>query len=296
MSPSKKRQAVKHVQGALGVSERRACKVLKQPRSTQRYAPMLADKDRPILKRIHHFAQVHPRFGYRRVTALLRREGWMVNRKRVERLWRKEGLQVSQKRKKRLAPGHSAQGCAIRRAREPNDVWTYDFVFDATMDGKSLKLMPVVDEFTRQVLSIMVARSINAEEVAREISRLVATHGAPNGIRSDNGGEFIAHSLMKHFKTQGIQTLHVAPGSPWENGYCESFNSRFRDELLNREIFGNLLEAQVLIERHRRFHNEGRPHSALDYLTPDEFAAGLKTEESAQIWALQTTSKRLGLT
>jgi len=256
----------------------------------------MPDKDRMILKRIHHFAQVYPRFGYRRVTALLCREGWKVNRKRVRRLRREEGLQVLQKRKKRLSPGHSAQGCAKRRAKGPNDVWTYDFLFDATLDGKSLKLMPVVDEFTRQVLSIMVARSINAEEVAREISRLVAIHGAPNCIRSDNGGEFIAHSLVKHFKARSIQTLHVAPGAPWENGYCESFNSRFRDELLNRELFGNLLEAQVLIERHRCFHNEERPYSALDYLTPDEFAAGFETEEGAQFWALQTTPKCLGLT
>lgn len=247
-----------------------------------------------MLKRIHELAKRHPRFGYRRIAALLRREGFKINRKRVERLWRQEGLQVPQKRKKRLAPGHSAQGGAKRRAQGPGDVWTYDFLYDATMDGKSLKLMPVVDEFTRQALTIVVARSINADEVAAEIGRLITIHGVPNCIRSDNGGEFIAHRLMKHFEAEGIDTLHIAPGAPWENGYCESFNSRFRDELLDRELFGNLLEAQVLIERHRRFHNEERPHSALDYQTPDEFAAKLEEEESVQIRTPET--KRLGLT
>ena len=151
-------------------------------------------------------------------------------------------------------------------------MWSYDFVFDATMDGRALKLMPVVDEFTRQVLSIIVDRKINSTQVLDEMLRLIDLHGPPTCIHSDNGSEFIAKKLVKQFETRGIETLHIAPGSPWENGYCESFIGKLEDELLDREWLGNLTEARVLIERQRRHHNEERPHSSLNYMTPNEFA------------------------
>jgi transposase InsO family protein len=268
---------VNYVQKQRGVSQRRACKVLNQPRSTQRYEPQQTNKDKGLTQEILTLSREHPRYGYRRITALLRRAGWRVNKKRVHRIWKREGLQIKTKKPKKKAPGHSAHGCARRRSQGRNDVWTYDFAFDTTMDGRALKIMPVVDEFTRQTLSIVVDRKINSDQVRNEILRLIKLHGAPNCIRSDNGSEFIAKKLVAGFKKQDITTLHIAPGSPWENGYCESFIGKLKDELLDREWLGNLTEARILIERQRRHHNEDRPHSSLNYMTPNEFADTLET-------------------
>jgi len=218
-------------------------------------------------------ARRHPRYGYRRVWALLRREGWDVNRKRVQRLWREEGLKVPRPQRKRRRLGSSENGCARFRAERKNHVWSYDFLMDQTEDGQRLKLLPVLDEFTREAHEILVERSITAEDVIEMLKFLFSVHGEPEFIRSDNGPEFIANAIKDWLASSGVKTLYIEPGSPWENGYSESFNSRFRDELLNRELFTNLTEAQVLVEAYRVEHNHARPHSALGYRTPAEFAA-----------------------
>jgi transposase InsO family protein len=215
----------------------------------------------------------HPRYGYRRIWALLRREGWVVNRKRVQRLWRAEGLRVPMVQHKRRRLGSSENSCTRLRAQHKNHVWSYDFVMDQTEDGRRLKLLPVVDEFTREAHDILVERSITAEDVVEFLEYLFAVHGEPDFIRSDNGPEFIANAVKNWLATTKVRTLYIEPGSPWENAYSESFNSRFEDELLNREIFSTLAEAKVLIEQYRVSYNLERPHSSLGYKTPAEFAA-----------------------
>jgi transposase InsO family protein len=214
----------------------------------------------------------HPRYGYRRITALLRREGWPVNRKRIHRLWRQEGLKVPRKQRKRRRLGHSANGILRRRPEHPNHVWCYDFLKDQTTDGRPLKLLPIEDEYTRECLALDVARSITAQDVIRTLGRLFAERGAPGFLRSDNGPEFIAQALRDWLPRSGVQTLYIAPGAPWENAYSESLNSRLRDELLNRELFTSVLEARVITEDYRQEYNQRRPHSALGYQTPAAFA------------------------
>ena len=217
----------------------------------------------------------NPRYGYRRVWALLRREGWKVNKKRVHRLWREEGLKVPkrQRKRQRSPEGTSENGCARRRAEHKDHVWSYDFVMDRTEDGRRLKMMPVVDEHTRECLAIEVERSITAEDVIGSLVRLFGKRGAPAFIRSDNGPEFIARALKQWLALSDVETLYIEPGSPWENGYAESFIGRFGDELLKREVFTGLVEAKVMVEEYREHHNHRRPHSSLGYLTPAEFAA-----------------------
>jgi putative transposase len=208
------------------------------------------------------------RFGYRRITALLRQEGWRVNHKRVERLWREEGLKVPQKQPKRgrlwLADGSIVR----RRAERPNHVWSYDFVFDRTADGRPLRMLAIVDEYTRECLAIDVARRLNSRDVLARLAELCVHRAVPEHIRSDNGPEFTAKALRRWLRRVGVQTLFIEPGSPWENGYIESFNGKLRDECLNLERFDTLLEAQVLIERWRLEYNHSRPHSALGYRPP----------------------------
>ncbi len=218
-------------------------------------------------------AAKHPRFGYRRVAALLRAEQWDVNDKRVHRLWRSEGLKVPQRQRRRRRLGHSANSCTRRRAERRNQVWTYDFVHDRTEDGKRLKILTIVDEYTRECLDLVVARSITAQAVLVALERLVARRGAPESIRSDNGPEFIAAAVRAWLERAHVGTLFVAPGSPWENAYIETFNGKLQDELLQGELFTSLIEARWLIERWRRAYNEERPHSSLEYQTPARFAA-----------------------
>lgn len=256
----------------LGVSERRACEVLEQPRSTQRYRSVKPEKDQALVGRMRALAQRNPRYGYRRVWASLRREGWQVNRKRVQKLWQEGGFKVPVKQVKRRRMGSGENGCAERCAEHPNHVWCYDFLMDRTEDGRRLKLMPVVDEYTRECLAIEVNRSITSEGVAQVLSRLMGERGEPGYIRSDNGPEFIADAVRRWLWESGVGTLYIEPGSPWENGYSETFNSRFRDELLNREVFTSVAEAKVVIEDYRQQYNWRRPHSALSYRTPAEFA------------------------
>jgi transposase InsO family protein len=220
---------------------------------------------------MQELSRQHPRYGYRRITALLRREGRRVNRKRVHRLWKREGLRVVRRQRKRRRLGTSAGSCVRRRAERVNQVWSYDFVWDQTADGRMLKILPVVDEVSRECLAILVGRSITAEDVVALLERLIEEHGAPEFIRSDNGPEFIAEAIREFVKARGLETVFIAPGSPWENAYSETFNSRFRDELLDRELFTSLTEGRVVIEEYRRDYNQHRPHSSLGYLTPSEF-------------------------
>jgi len=257
----------------LNVSQRRACQVLSQPRATQRYQPPRVDPDQALVAALRQLAGRHPRYGYRRITALLKAEGGTVNRKRVYRLWRQEGLQVPQKKQKRTRLGDSENSCCRRRAEHINHVWSYDFVTDQTEDGRRLKLLVILDEYTRESLAIEVAWSIKSQEVITTLEYLFAVRGAPPYLRSDNGPEFVAQAVQHWLQEVGVRTLYIAPGSPWENGYIESFNSRLRDELLKVESFGSLREAQVLVEQYRRQYNHQRPHSALRYQTPAAFAA-----------------------
>ena len=232
----------------------------------------------------------HPRYGYRRIWALLRNEGFKVNRKRVHRLWRREGLKVPQKQRKRRRLGGGENACFRRKAVSMNDVWSYDFVMDQTSDGKRLKMLPVVDEFTRECLTIEVERSMTALDVVNTLKYLFEIRGVPRHIRSDNGPEFIAGAVKLWLKESGAGTLYIEPGSPWQNAYSESFNSRFEDELLNREEFGTLKECKVLVEDYRKEYNHRRPHSGLGYLTPAKFAASCAGTGFAALSPCQHTS------
>ena len=242
-------------------------------RSTHRYEPRTSDETERLVKHILALATRHPRYGYRRITALLRREGWHINKKRVHRIWRREGLKVVVKQHKRRRLGVAGNACHRRRAERPNHVWSYDFVMDQTADGRRLKLLPVVDEFTRECLTVEVERRFTAQDVVRTLDRLFKERGAPNFIRSDNGPEFVASAVKQWLVASGVATLYIEPASPWENAYSESFNSRFRDELLDRELFTSLVEAKALVADYVGSYNNERPHSALRYATPAAFAA-----------------------
>ena len=252
----------------LDVSERRACRVLGQNRATQRYASIEWDDEEPLTRRIIHLASVYGRYGYRRITALLRREGWIVNHKRVERIWRREGLKVPRKQPKRGRLWLNDGSCVRLRPERKDHVWAYDFVQARTHDGRAMRMLTVVDEFTRECLAIDVARRLNSDDVLERLAWLMATRGVPDHIRSDNGPEFTARVVRTWLRRVGVRTMFIEPGSPWENGYCESFNGKLRDELLEREIFYTLREAKVLIERWRVHYNTVRPHSSLGYRAP----------------------------
>jgi putative transposase len=264
---------VQHVQKRFEVSERRACRVVDQPRSSQRYVSMKAVEDAALSEMMVALSKENPRYGYRRVWALLRREGWAVNKKRVQRLWREADLKVPAKERKRRRMGASENGCTRRRAEYIDHIWSYDFAMDATEDGRRLKVMPIVDEYSRECLALEMERSITAEDVVEVLDRLFTERGEPDYIRSDNGPEFIAEAIKRWLASRGVKTLYIEPGAPWENAYSETFISRLRDELLNREEFANLNEAQVLAGDYRERYNYHRPHGALGYLTPAEFAA-----------------------
>ncbi len=223
---------------------------------------------RRLTNRIVELASQFGRYGYRRITALLRREGWRVNHKRVERIWRQEGLKVPAKQPKRKRLWFNNGSCVRLRAERRNHVWSYDFVMDRTSDGRAFRMLTVIDESTRECLAIDVARRLNSEDVLCRLTELFVYRGVPEWIRSDNGPEFTATAVRKWLERVGAKTLFIEPGSPWENGYNESFNGHLRDELLNGEIFDTLTEARVLIERWRREYNEFRPHSSLGYKPP----------------------------
>jgi len=259
---------VEKVRTELGVSERRACAALGQHRSTQRKIVRTREDEAALTADIIALAKTYGRYGYRRVTALLRNAGWTVNAKRVERIWRQEGLKVPQKQPKRGRLWLNDGSCVRLRAERPNHVWAYDFVEERTHDGRRFRMLCVIDEFTREALAIRVKRRLNSTDVLETLADLMIMRGLPAFVRSDNGPEFIAITLRKWIAAVGSQTAYIEPGSPWENGYCESFNSKLRDELLDGEIFFSLAEAQVVIEAWRRHFNAVRPHSSLNYPPP----------------------------
>ena len=250
------------------MSERRACAVLRQHRSTQRKAPRGRADEAALTADVIALARTYGRYGYRRIAALLGQAGWSVNAKRVQRIWRREGLKVPQKQPKRGRLWLNDGSCVRLRAERSNHVWSYDFVEDRTHDGRKFRMLCVIDEFTREALAIRVKRRLNSTDVLETLADLMILRGPPAYVRSDNGPEFIAATLREWIAAVGSQTAYIEPGSPWENGCCESFNSKLRDELLNGEIFFSLAEAQVLIESWRRHFNAVRPHSALRYRPP----------------------------
>ena len=259
---------VDHVVKHLRVSQRRACRVLGQSRMTQRYLPQVREDEAPLVRRIIELAGLYGRYGTPRITALLRREGWTVNHKRVERIWRQAGLKVPQKQPKRGRLWLNDGSCVRRRPERPDHVWAYDFVTARTHDGRAFRVLVIVDEFTRECLAMEVARRFSSDDVLEQLAWLFVTRGVPEHLRSDNGPEFTAKTVRQWLERVGVQTLFIEPGSPWENGYVESFNGKLRDELLNGEIFYTLREAKVLIERWRQHYNQVRPHSALSYRPP----------------------------
>jgi transposase InsO family protein len=247
----------------LGVSERRACRVIGQVRSTQRYLKRPNQERERLRERVLALATQYGRYGYRQVTDLLNMEGWDVGKDRVFTIWREEGLKVPQKQPKRARLWLADGSCIRLRPEYPNHVWSYDFVSERTYDGKPFKILNIIDEFTRECLVSHVARRIRSQDVIFILADLFLQRGCPAHIRSDNGPEFVARNLMKWLETLEVKPLFIEPGSPWENGYCESFNGKMRYELLNGEIFFSLLEAKIIIERWRKHYNTKRPHSSL---------------------------------
>jgi putative transposase len=273
VSPARKRDAVAHLGVVLKVSERRACQVITQPRSTQRYRPRQPDRDAGLAADLRDLSAKHPRAGYRMAAALLRRGGMEINLKRVHRVWRQEGLKVPRRQRKRQRLGTSEQGTQRLSAERTGQVWSYDFIFDQTEDGRRLKWLPICDEHSRELVALEVERRMEAADVISILEAAVGARGGPpEYIRSDNGPEFIARAVQDWIRRKGFKTLYIKPGSPWQNAYSESFNSRFRDEFLNRESFASLLEAKVLGKNYRQHYNSLRPHSSLSYQTPSEFA------------------------
>jgi putative transposase len=252
----------------LHISERRACLVVGQSRATQRRVHRTdTDEDR-LTKRIIELAARYGRYGYRRITALLNSDCWRVNHKRVERIWRREGLKVPKKQPKRGRLWLNDGSCIRLRPEHKDHVWSYDFVLARTSDGRAFRILAILDEFTRECLAMLVSRRITSQDVIDQLFQLFVLRGIPEHIRSDNGPEFTAHAIRKWLARIGVKTLFIEPGSPWENGYIESFNGKLRDELLNREVFTTLNEAKVLIEQWRREYNTTRPHSSLHYRPP----------------------------
>jgi transposase InsO family protein len=258
----------------LKVSERSACRATSQPRSTQRYKAQQRSGEKKLIDRMRELALRHPRYGYRRIAVLLCEEGFEVNRKRVHRLWRKEGLKVPQKQHKRgrIRDGSSDNACHRRRAVRRDQVWSFDFCFDRTVENRPLKIFSVLDEFTRRCLAIVVQRNMTGGDVVKVLEKLIQGHGAPEHLRCDNGPEFACAALRRWVSESKVSTLYIAPGSPWENGYAESYHARLRDELLDREEFGTLDQARGMLEIWRQEYNTERPHSALGYMTPQVFA------------------------
>jgi putative transposase len=254
----------------LAVSERRACKVLGQARATQRHNPSPPSDEKQLTADILALATKYGRYGYRRITAMLNSKewGWRVNHKRVENIWRREGLKVPQKQPKRGRLWLNDGSCIRLRPEHKDHVWSYDFVKEHTENGRAFRVLNIIDEYTRECLGALVDRKIKSEDVLDQLFNLFVFRGVPEHIRSDNGSEFTAKAVRKWLNRMGVKTLFIEPGSPWENGYIESFNGKMRDELLNREIFTTLVEAKVLINQWKEEYNQVRPHSSLGYCPP----------------------------
>jgi putative transposase len=278
VSATVRRQQVEYVRGR-GVSVRRACRLLSVARSTLRYESVLAKRDAPVIGAMRELAAQYPRFGYRRIRVFLGRRGHAMSADRAHRLWRSAGLQVPRRRPRRRIAAGRPRPLAPSRA---NEVWAYDFVFDACAGGQMLKCLTVVDEFTRECLAIDVGSSIRSARVIEVLSKLVSVRGAPRYLRSDNGPEFVSRAILAWTIEAKIETALIDPGKPWQNGANESFNGKFRDECLGMQWFQNRTEARVLIEAWRREYNAVRPHSSLGNLTPAEFAARCSTTQQTE--------------
>jgi putative transposase len=250
------------------LSERRACRLVHQPRGTQRYQPTQRDDEDRLTQAIVALASQYGRYGYRRITALLSQAGWKVGKDRVQCIWRREGLKVPVKQKPRGRLWLNDGSCIRLRPERRNHVWSYDFVEARTHDGRSLRLLTMIDEFTRECLAIWVARRLNSFHVIETLGECMLEHGVPEHVRSDNGAEMTARRVRRWLETVGTQPLFIEPGSPWENGYCESFNGKLRDECLNGEIFYSLKEAQVVVGIWQKHYNTVRPQSSLAYRAP----------------------------
>ncbi len=271
--------------------------MLGQHRSTQRKAPRGREDEGRLVADIIELTRQYGRYGYRKIAALLRQAGWLVNDKRVERIWRCEGLKVPTKQPKRGRLWLNDGSCVRLRAERANHVWSYDFVEDRTHEGKKYRMLNVVDEFTRECLSIRLNRRLNSTDVIDVLSDLFILRGVPEHIRSDNGPEFVAKAVRKWIHAVGAKTAYIAPGSPWENGYIESFNARLRDELLNGELFYTLTEARIIIESWRRHYNNVRPHSSLGYKppAPEVFVSSHAAWPSSLVKAAPTAPRALAL-
>ena len=262
-----------YLRDRLGYSRWRICRAIGQAWSSQRYEKKVNPEEPRLIKAMHRLAVQWPRFGYRRIAALLRKEGWRVNDKRVHRLWKAEGLQIRRKARKRRRMGTSGNACHRRRPLGRDHVWSYDFVSERTESGGRLRLLNVVDEFTRECLTIEVRRHFTGRDVVAVLGELFAIRGRPRYIRSDNGPEFVCKAVKNWLASEKVGTLFIEPGSPWENGYVESFNGKLRDECLNGELFLNLAEARYVVDRWRLDYNHHRPHSRLNWMTPAAFSA-----------------------
>jgi len=271
VSPAAKRAVAKDLVKRGRCSERKACELVEAPRSMVRYKRRVKGDEAVLRKRIRRLADKHKRYGFRRILALLRREGWRVNKKRVHRLWKEEGLQRKRKTKKKRACGPRAD--VPVKAECPKHVWSYDFIEDRTERGGKLRMLCILDEYTRECHHIRVERSMGATKVIASLEWLFLLQGAPAYLRSDNGPELVAKALQAWLTERGAKTIYITPGSPWENPYIESFHDKFRDECLNMHVFTDGRHAQNVAEAWRKEYNEERPHSSLDYMTPAEFAA-----------------------
>jgi putative transposase len=267
-----------------GLSERRACLITGQHRSTQRHqARRGGGRDDVLRERLRKLSVEHPRWGYRLAWGAVRNEGWAVNRKKIQRLWREEGLRVPQRKRKRLRLGESTVPGARLRAEHPNHVWALDFQFDTTTDGRTIKLLHVVDEHTREALAIRVARSIDADHTVRVLDQIVRERGSgPELIRMDNGPEMTANALRDWCRFSRAGRSFIEPGSPWQNPFVESFGSRVRDEVLSVEAFDSVVEAQTVINDWRTIYNQKRPHSSLGWKPPAAYAASLTPQAKDQ--------------
>jgi putative transposase len=270
VSPSAKRKGVEYLVANRQYSQRRACRLVGVQRSSARYVGKRATDEATLAAAINEQADRQPSYGYRRVTVMLKRAGWSVNHKRVHRLWQAAGLQLPRRKVVKRRAGQATD--PLKRAEYANQVWTYDFMSAHTERGGKLRILNVLDEYTRECLAMLVAPSISSQKVIETLDWLFLTRGAPAHLRSDNGPEFIAHAIQDWLTERHCQTLYITPGSPWENPFIESFNGHFRTECLDRLVFANGREAQQLIEDWRLEYNRSRPHSSLGYLTPAEFA------------------------
>jgi len=277
MTTTRRRLITREICERFDVSQRRAARALGLPRSSLRYAPVARDEQAALARRIEELAGLHPRYGYRRIWALLVREGWSVNKKAVRRIWRLSGLKLAGPRaepKPRRPHGQDANACHVRPARGKDDIWTWDFIFDRTSDGRSLKWLSLVDEYTRECLALEARRGMTAEEIRVILAGVAAERGGPpQHVRSDNGPEFVAEVVRSWLVEAGSGAWPVAPASPWQNGYAESFHSKVRDEFFDREEFESEPQARALGTLWKEEYNTERPHSSLGYKTPAEFAA-----------------------